>query len=81
MYLVHKNSIKVAKADCAGITNTNNVGETNLGVDFFTGAELADTDEVLSIELVCDRCGKFVKDKSELIKQAGWKVCKRCFDK
>lgn len=80
MYLIHKNSVKVATADIAGITNTNNVGETNLGTDFFTGEELADTDEVLSIEIVCDRCGRFIKEKSELTKQAGFKVCKRCFD-
>lgn len=80
MYLIHKNSVKVAKADCAGITNTNNVGETNLGTDFFTGAELADTDEILSIELVCSMCGRFVKSKSELTKQAGVMVCRRCKD-
>ena len=81
MYLIHKNSIKVARADIAGITNQNNVGETNIGKDFFTGEELAPVDTVFSIELVGDRSGKFVKKKSELVKQDGWLIAKRFLDK
>ncbi len=68
-----------ALPDIAGITNTNRLGETSLGVDFFTGAELAPIGEVISRRFICDRCG-YPTPKAELIKQAGWMVCKRCID-
>ena len=80
MYEVNKNTVKVAYEDAGGITNTAHEGETQLGTDYFDGTELADTDEVLSRRLVCDRCGYPIKKKSELIKQAGWMVCHRCLD-
>ena len=80
MYEVYKNSIIVPHTDDAGIVNTHYVGQTTLGVDFFTGSELAPVDQVFSRHLVCDRCGYHPKEKSDLIKQNGFLVCWRCID-
>jgi hypothetical protein len=78
MYDVNKNSVIVPTADAAGITNTAYAGQTRLGKDFFTGEELADTNEVLSRRLVCDRCFKPPKTRADLFKQNGYLVCKEC---
>ena len=80
MYEVYKNKVIVPYEDAGGATNTVYEGETTLGTDFFTGAELEETDKVISRRLVCDRCGCPPDDKDELVKQKGWKVCKRCLD-
>ena len=80
MWEVYKNKTIVPYEDAGGVTNTAYSGETTLGEDFFTGAELEDTDAVISRRIVCDRCGCPPKDKNDLIKQNGWKVCSRCID-
>lgn len=80
MWEVYKNKLIEAYEDAGGITNTAYDGETTLGADFFTGAELEDTDEVISRRLVCDRCGCPPKHKSELIRQNGFMICARCID-
>lgn len=80
MYEVYKNTVISGEADAAGITNTAYDGETKLGVDYFDGDELEDTNEVISRRLICDRCGYQIKSKAELSSQDGWKVCWRCKD-
>lgn len=80
MYETYKNTTIESYEDAAGITNTARQGETQLGADFFTGEELAPTDQVISRRLVCDRCGFSVKSKKNLKKQKGFMVCKDCFD-
>ena len=79
MHEVYKNDVIVPYEDAGGITNTAHAGETRLGVDFSTGEELADVGTVFSKRFICDRCG-YPTPKSELIKQAGWMVCSRCYD-
>ena len=67
--------------DLAGNTATYPYGgESRLGVDFDTGADLATADEVLSKTLVCDICGIPVKNKSDLTRQKGYQVCRNCID-
>lgn len=80
MWDVYKNKTIVPYEDAGGIINTAYDGETTLGEDFFTGAELEDADEVISRRIVCDRCGCAPKRKSELVKQKGWMICARCID-
>lgn len=79
---IYKNVVKVAHEDAAGITNTNGAGERILGTDYFTGAELADEDEVLTRRRICPRCLYPIKYGEPLIKQkSGYHVCSRCADK
>lgn len=84
MKTVHKNSLisdeKVT--DLAGnLVYLSNHGERKLGVDFETGEELADLNEIISIGLACNRCGKPIDKKKEIIKRVGNKIyCKDCID-
>ena len=80
MYEVYKNDAITTYTDDGGQTNTAYEGELRVGTDFFTGAELATEDEVISRRLICDRCGFQPKEKSELTKQNGFMVCWRCID-
>jgi hypothetical protein len=82
-YEVYKNDILPSGTltDLAGNTRTHPYGgETRLGVDLFTGEELAEVNEVISISLTCDRCGRPTPRKG-LKKQGGYLVCKDCYDK
>lgn len=83
MKTVHKNSlIPDTYVDLRGDTvNYPNAGERELGVDFETGEELADLDEIISIGLACNLCGKPIDKKKDIIKRVGNKIyCKDCID-
>ena len=81
MWEIYKNDVITTYEDAGGVTNTAHEGENRLGNDYFTDEALAETDEILSRRLVCDRCSRPPKSKSDLIKQSGWLVCPECLDK
>jgi formylmethanofuran dehydrogenase subunit E len=60
------------------ITDGVYAGERELGVDFFTGEQLADLDAEISHDFVCDRCGFPLKVKPA--KTNGLYLCKKCID-
>jgi len=63
------------------LTSGHYTGERRLGTDLFTGAQLADENEVLSTQLVCDRCGCPPRYKHELVKtSAGFWIHPACLD-
>lgn len=84
MKTVHKNSLisndKVT--DLAGnLVYLSNHGERRLGLDVFTQEELADLDEIISIGLACNLCGKPIDKKKDIKKRVGNKIyCKDCID-
>jgi len=61
------------------ITSGVYAGERELGVDFFTGEELGELNEIISHNFVCDRCGFPLKHKPP--KHNGLYLCKKCIDK
>lgn len=82
-YDVYKNDVidSGTFTDLAGNTMTRpGAGERRLGTDLFTGAELADEGEVLSVTLVCDVCGIPADSKAHLTKVKGMHKCKECLD-
>jgi formamidopyrimidine-DNA glycosylase len=68
-YETYKNSI---------IESGPYAGETELGVDFFTGEELLPADTLIKKTFSCDRCGR--PAEVELCKQKGRHICARCMD-
>jgi hypothetical protein len=82
-YSVYKNDVISSDAftDLAGTEQYRAYkGERRLGLDFETGLNLADENEVLSYDIWCDVCGEPVKSKKELVKVDGWWRCKDCID-
>lgn len=78
-----KNSlIKDTYVDLRGVTvDYPNKGQRELGLDFETGEELADLNEIISTSLNCEICGIPFEKKKDICKTVGKKVyCKDCID-
>ena len=84
MIEVYKNDVISSDSftDLAGNTVYRaNYGERRLGLDFISGINEADEDDLLSTAIVCDICGKPVKkSEDELTEQNGYMVCDECID-